>query len=277
MTKTLTIVALGAATAACGKASEAHDEARFFTMEADSNASGAGAQQSLSAEASKTLLPLDLSDMKKWDFAKTWHASEWANQFGALPWKYDHVLPQPDGNIVLILDSKGAPQLQAVDGTPASADGIWEVDVTLPQLRSGVIVAPLWLYNQKTRDEIDFEFIGTKGLQVTVHTYPNRQHSENAVQLFWGQNMSGRRMRLGIEVDQDGGTITMLVDGKVVHRFAKADLTSFPTSDMRPLIEMWAIKPSYANLVSWAGPWDGFGDEENMTMVVHGYTYRPRS
>jgi len=222
---------------------------------------------------SKALPALDLAEMRIWDFSAPWHASHWNSPHGALPWRYDHVRTAKDGTVEFQLDDKGAPQLQATKGTPAHAAGLWQVDVTLPKLTEGVIVAPLWLYNPHTKDEIDFEFIGTKGLQLTVHNHDTGSHRQKLMRIFWGKDMSSRRFRLGIAVDQGRQRITMFVNGKPAHVFTGEGMGFFPDAPMRPWIEMWAIDPSDKGLVSWAGPWDGLGQNEALVMRVHGYEY----
>ena len=272
MTKFSSLIAIVLVAAACGNATESRGEPRLIKVDKAGKERKPQSGGSGSVSTVSDLPPLDLSGMKLWNFSAEWHASEWNNDLGAFPWKYDHVTQQADGDVSFVLDQAGAPQLQAVNGTPAHTDGTWEVDVTLPTMTSGVIVAPLWLYNQKTRDEVDFEFIGTKGLQVTVHGYPGGKHRQFPVQVFWGQDMSGQRMRLGIAVDQQRERISMIVDGEVVHRFTKQEMGFFPTSAMRPLMEMWAVDPTDGNLVNWAGPWNGTGGNA-LRMTVHGYRY----
>lgn len=220
---------------------------------------------------SPQLPPLDLSDLKLWNWDAKWHASEWANEMGPLPWKYDHIRQRSDQSVDLILNSVGAPQLQAVKGTAAHTDGLWETQVTLPELREGVVVAPLWLYNSDNRDEIDFEFAGRKGLDVTIHAYPNGTHRKKTVRLFEGQDLSGKTLRFGIALDMAAGEAEMIVDEQVVYVFRKADLGWFVTKPLRPWIEMWAADPDNADFVGWVGKWQGIAAGEEMRMRVHGY------
>lgn len=218
------------------------------------------------------LPPLDLSGMRVFNYKAPWNASEWANSGSKIPWRFNHV--RQDGQIVTLrLDAQGAPQLQAVQGTKAELDGLWETDVTMPELREGVVVAPLWLYDQSTKDEIDFEFVGRRGLDVSMHAWPGGNHLYKTVRLFAGTDFSGRRLCLGIRSDATSGKVEMLLDGKVVYTWNKSDLGFFVSHPMRPFIEMWAADPSNSGLVGWTGEFTGFKPDESMLMTVHGYRY----
>lgn len=223
------------------------------------------------------LAPLDLSDMKLWNWNGKWHASEWDHASSTIPWRYNRVTGQANGDVKLRLDSTGAPQLQAVNGTPAYSNGLWEVEATLPQLREGMVVAPLWLYNSANKDEIDFEFVGRRGLDVTLHAYPGGVHKQKTVRLFAGTDLSGKRMRFGIRRDDAAGKIAMLVDGKVVHTFNKAYLGWFVTKPVKPFSELWAADPSKTWLTQWTGVWKPLASGDHRTMIVHGYGYTPIS
>lgn len=222
---------------------------------------------------SAPLPPLDLAGIKLWDWEKAWHASQWANASSTVPWRADHIVRQPDGSVAFRLDLDGAPQLQAVNGTPAQVSGRWEVDATLPILRDGLIVAPLWLYNSQTRDEIDFEFVGRRGLEVTMHAYPAGKHRKSTARLFAGKDLSGRRLRLTIALDLAGERATMFVDGQKVHVFDRPASGFFISSAVKPWIEVWPIDPGKSDLVNWAGRWQGLEKGESLTMTVHGYRY----
>lgn len=154
-----------------------------------------------SALANRPRLPtLDLSDMKLWNLAGKWHASHWANEFSLTRWKFARILKGKNGEVKFVLDATGAPELAAGSGITAHKDGLWETEVTLPVMRDGMVIAPLFLWNNDTRDEVDFEFAGRKGLDVTVHKYINGLHITKTVRLFAGVDMSGQRKRFGISV-----------------------------------------------------------------------------
>ena len=221
------------------------------------------------------LAPLDLSDMRLWNWNGKWHASEWAHANSTIPWRYNRVARQTNGDVRFRLDATGAPQLQAQGGIPAYSRGLWEVEATIPALREGMVVAPLWLYDSASKDEIDFEFVGRRGLDVTMHAYPGGVHKQNTVRLFAGTDMSGKRMRFGIRLDDTAGTATMLVDGKVVHTWTRAQLGWFVSKPVKPFIELWAANPKLTWLTAWTGIWAPLKSGEHRTMTVHGYGYTP--
>lgn len=222
-----------------------------------------------------TLPPLDLSDMRLWNWAGKWHASDWSTSYSPIPYRYGHISQPAGRDTYLRLDASGSPQLQAQGGIPGLTKGAWETEVTLPQLRDGLIVAPLWLYDQTSKNEIDFELAGRKGLDLTMHTYPNGVHKTHTVRLFAGQDMSGRRMRFGIRMNQAAGFVGMYVDGKLVHLWDRRKMNSFVSRPMKPLIEMWGADPKNAGFVLWAGRWTNLRPGERIVMTVHGYSGRP--
>lgn len=216
------------------------------------------------------LLPLDMVGFGLWNWDATWFGSEWANGFSPIPWKNDRIKTQPGGNVTLTLDNAGAPELKGQNGMSFHTAGLWEADVTLPQLRDGLVVAPLWLYEGGSADEIDFELAGRNGLDVAMHTGGKRVAW---AKLFAGQDLSGRRMRLGIKMDQTAGYVEMYVDGKLVHRFDRT--TPMVSHGLKPIISMWAADPNNSGFVGWAGKWAGLEGREALTMTVHGYAYTP--
>lgn len=222
-----------------------------------------------------TLKPLDLSDMKLWNWNGKWMASEWANASGPIAWKYNHITQLNRADTTFRLDAAGAPQLQALNGTAANASGLWETDVTLPKLKDGLIVAPLWLYDAASADEIDFEFAGRYGLDVSLHAKLNGVMRKDTVRLFAGIDMSNQRKRLGIAVDQKAGVIAMYVDGRLVHRWNRSALAFFVSRPLRPWIEMWPASPTNSGFVQWAGKWPGLATGETLSMTVHGFGYTP--
>lgn len=221
------------------------------------------------------LKPLDLTDMRLWNWAGKWHASEWANANGPIPWRYNHITQPNRADTFFRLDAAGAPQLQALNGTTAYGSGLWETDVTLPKMRDGLIVAPLWIYDTTSRDEVDFEFAGRKGLDVTLHAALNGVMQSNTVRLFAGVDMSGQRKRFGIKMDQAAGYVEMYVDSKLVHRWDRSKMSYFVSKPLKPWIEMWPANPANTGFVQWAGKWTGFATGETLTMTVHGYGYSP--
>ena len=227
-------------------------------------------------DARTPLPPLDLTGMALWNWNAKWHPSAWANPNSPIPWRPDYIGTRPGGDVVLRFDARGAPQLQALNGTPAARRGLWEADVTLPELQEGLIVAPLWLYDPESRDEIDFEFTGRRGLDVSMHVYVNGVHKQDTVRLFAGQDMSGQRKRFAIALDEDAGWVDMYVDGQRVHRWERAKTGYFIAKPLKPRIEMWAARPDNAGFVTWVGRWGGLPPGKMLTMTVHGYRLKPQ-
>ena len=218
--------------------------------------------------ADQRLPPLNLSDMRLWNYNGAWMASEWASQ-GPMPYRYDHVGRAKNHAATLTLDNAGAPQLKAYSGNPSRTSGIWQADVTLPQTRDGLVTAPLWLYNEKSREEVDIEFTGRTGLQVTVHTYPGGVHTTDQCNPFPDVNFSGQRHLFTIYLDEAAGEVEVFMDRKSIARFGKAS-KAFPSTDLKPIIEMWAANPANPGFVSWVGRWQPLADREKLTMIVWG-------
>lgn len=223
------------------------------------------------------LPPLDFSDMWLWNWSGKWHASEWGNGMSPIGWKFDHVQKQSTGDTVFALNAAGAPELQAMGGTQVYTRGLWEAEVTLPKLKDGLVVAPLWLWDSNSSDEVDFEFVGRKGLDVTLHAPVNGMMQQNTVRLFAGRDMSGERHRFGIKSDMQAGTVEMYMDGVRVHRWARGGMNFFISHPLKPMISMWAADPNNPWFVYWTGRWAGLAPGERLKMVVHGYKYTPLS
>nr|WP_232367419.1 family 16 glycosylhydrolase [Altererythrobacter lutimaris] len=207
--------------------------------------------------------------MRLYNWYGKWHASNWDNAWSSLPFRYDHVIQDENGDTHFIFDENGAPELKAQNGHPYSTKAFYEVDVTLPELRSGMVVAPLWLWHDHTRDEVDFEFVGDKFLQLTIHSYRSGEHRTKEHQIEG--NFSGQRMKLGIATDLERGEIDMLVNGQVVYTFYN-NTNAFPTGEMRPVISMW-VGDNVSWAEPWTGPWEGFAEGEQLVMTVHGYRF----
>ena len=214
------------------------------------------------------LPPLDLSDMALWNWSGQWHASHWDHEFSDIPWRYDHVF-QTSGDTVFRLDGDGAPELKAEAAAPVRA-GVWEVDVTLPEMQSGLVAAPIWLFNQANGDEIDIEMAGENGMQVTLHAYHTGSHRKATFTVPDTQALYGQRVRMGIEVDLDAGYVEFTVDGALVHTFYRSQHPdAFPTTALKPIISMWTAKRGLGWAESWLGSWNG----TPASMTVHGYRY----
>ncbi|MEN7536093.1 family 16 glycosylhydrolase [Aurantiacibacter flavus] len=236
---------------------------------ADPDTASSGSDQTL---GTGDLPSIDISTMMLFDYSQRWHASNWDHGFSDIPWKFDHVTAN-GSDIVLRLDDTGAPELKGV-GQEGHYRGVWEADVTLPDMREGFVAAPLWLYtkyNDGMAGEIDFEFTRL-GLQLTLHSEHTGAHKQHGVTVMAGQDWSGQRYKLGIRADIRAGYIEMYVNGEKVHTFRRSDSPdAFPTEPMIPLMSMWTAKSGLGWAEGWLGKWDG----GTQTMTVHGYAYSP--
>ena len=227
------------------------------------------------SQPERDLPPLDVSDMRLWNFDAAWHASQWQNNFSFTPWRSDHVTVEPNGDVALRLDRSGAPQLKSGNRIPMADKGTWEVEVTLPAMREGMVVAPLWLYNEERQEEIDFEFAGTKSLDLSLHGYPDGEHRQTAVSVFEGMDLSNCTAHFKIVADASAGWAALYVEDHLVHRFTEEEAGYFVTGKLRPIIEMWAARDDHRGFVQWLGQWQPLPNGEVLTMVVHGYRFSP--
>lgn len=215
------------------------------------------------------LQPLDLSDMSLWNWDGRWHASNWDHEFSDVPWVFDRVGAYGD-DVIFDLDTGGAPELKG-QNQQYERRGLWEVDVSLPYGQEGLVAAPLWLYNQDSRDEIDIE-VTRHGIELTLHAYHTGKHRTAHHIVADTAKISAERMRLGIDLDIDQGFVEFYIDGRTVHRFTKADHPdAFPTNSLKPIISMWTAKKDLGWAEGWLGKWNG----ESAEMVIHGYGYTP--
>lgn len=252
---------------------EPDGQSELLTMDSVRLAETVPAAVPVATPTATRLPPLDLADMALWNWGGRWHASEWGNGMGPLPWKYDHIT-QPGGTDTYFrLDAAGAPELQAMGGTAVYNRGLWEADVTAPTLKEGMVVAPLWLYDSNTGDEVDFEFVGRRGLDVSLHARVDGAVQRNTVRLFAGRDMSGERHRFAIKVDAPAGYVDMYLDGIRVHRWERATLGYMVANPLKPMMSMWAADPNNESFVYWTGRWTGLAPDESATMTVHGYGY----
>lgn len=218
-----------------------------------------------------TALPTGWYDGGIWNWGARFAASNWPAPFSQIPFQYDHVTVLSNGYVQLTLEPFGSAEIQARDGTPAATAGTWEVDVDLPRAKEGVIQAPLWLYDKTTNtgDEIDFEIVGTKGLQINVHA-GGRQDPV----LFPG-NWSGRH-RFGFRMSQSAGYVEMYADGRLLHRYDRTTSPLMVSHALKPMMSLWAVDPGNAGMASWAGIFSGFtAGEAPLSMTIRGYRFAP--
>ena len=162
-----------------------------------------------------------------------------------------------DGEVTIRVTEKNSGQIQQNDAG-FSAAARWDVDVTLADRVPGLIQAPLWAYNRDTRDELDFEWVGEKGLQLNVYA--------GGVSV-WSKLIPDVVDRHYIAIEYEAGkSVIFIMDGVELDRVTPAMTKggAFPSSPMKAYIEAW---PSLAE--GWAGKWVGAG--AGLTMTVHGF------
>ena len=119
-------------------------------------------------------------------------------------------------------------------------------------MRAGIVGAFLWMYSGYTGSgpnyELDFEFIGKRGLQLNYHDgiKPGKEL------LLIPGDFSGKEVKLEIEFDIVEGYANFFVDGEVVYSLSKAKVESFGMrwidKPMFPLFDAWAVNNS-----GWTG------------------------
>nr|WP_315050808.1 family 16 glycosylhydrolase [uncultured Brevundimonas sp.] len=160
-----------------------------------------------------------------------------------------------DGELIFSVSEGASGQAQAHDDQK-SRSARFEVDVTTDRGIPGLIQSPLYLYGDQA-DEVDFEILGDKGLQLAIHT----KDRFNAYRLLIPGDFSGRH-RYSIEY-KAGASVIWFVDGHQVGCATPAETGGvFPRNPLKPFIETWPT-----GNVSWAGLWT----HTPSTMIVHGY------
>lgn len=183
-----------------------------------------------------------------------WAPATWDKVGGVYPWRSDNATLN-DGALVLRVTNGAAASVQA-NGDQSRGAGLFEMDATLPQGLPGLIIAPLYLYGEDGH-EIDFEIVGTKGLQLAVHT----REQFNAYSHLIRGDFSGRR-RFSIRY-LAGREISWLVDGVVIKTLRPSEMSStFPYHSLKPYAEIWPTTS-----VAWAGEWQ----HRDTEMTLHGY------
>ncbi|WP_374389136.1 hypothetical protein [Brevundimonas sp.] len=198
------------------------------------------------------------------DWRAPWTPSDWTEpKLSGYRWSPQEATVVGGALELRLRDGRTA-QVQAGDRA-FSRDALFEVDATLPRMRPGLIVAPLWLYSRTTRDEADFEVVGTRGLTVTVYARGRSVWSR----LLIPGDLSGARLRLGLRY-QAGRRLSFLVDGRERAALSADDAEAFPRAPLKPLMELWPTRA-----VEWAGAWRAPSPGEALTLTIHGYRATP--
>jgi len=231
------------------------------------------AQTAAEQGAKPALGPLpDWSKVKLqlWKYENPFVPSQWNEpKLGGYGWKSENV-KIINGELQLTVSEKASAQV-ITGGKSDSPSARWEVDVTLPKMRPGLIAAPLWTFNDKAHEEIDFEIVGTRGLQLTVWASVNNQHKSVWVKWIELGDLSGKRYRLGIEYEA-GKRVTFLINGKEAAVVTPADTAAgaFPNKPMKPYFDLWVAAGSVMD-PRWAGQWEPMAPDDKLVMTIHGY------
>lgn len=230
----------------------------------------AGALAASTAQAPPALDPLpDFSEhrLRLWDWNAAFAPSEWSEpKLGGYAWRADHAVIR-EGELVLSVSERASGQVQA--GAQASRlNALWEVDVTLPSMREGLVAAPLWTFNAKTNDEIDFEVVGLSGLQLTIWSSVGGRHTAVWSQTVLRGDLSGRRLRLGIAYEA-GERVRFFVNGNLAADVTPADTPlGFPSTPQKPYFDLWVANGLHPG---WAGAWTPLPRGVSLDMTLHGY------
>jgi hypothetical protein len=208
--------------------------------------------------------------LQLWKYGNPFVPSQWSEpKLGGYDWKAANARIV-DGALELTVSEKASGQVIA-GGKSDSSSARWEVDVTLPTMKPGLVAAPLWTFNDKAHEEIDFEFVGTKGLQLNVFANVNNQHKSVWLKWILLGDLSGKRYRLGIEYEA-GKRIAFLIDGEEAAVVTPADTAggAFPNKPMKPFFDLWAAAGAAMD-PSWAGRWEPMAASDKLVMTIHGY------
>lgn len=203
-----------------------------------------------------------------WNYTNPFFPSQWGEvKLGGYDWKAANATIVND-ELQLKVTEKASGQVQT-NAAAMLSNARWEVDVTLPQMEPGLIAAPLWTYNNSTLSEIDFEIVGTDGLQLTIWANVGGVHTAVWSQQAISGDMSGERHQLAIEY-ASGSLVVFFIDGEEVARVTPADTLDghFPSGPQKPYFDLWVangLDPA------WAGAWVPLSAGEARTMILHGY------
>lgn len=209
--------------------------------------------------------------LRLWDWSAPFAPSQWSEpKLGGYDWRADHALIR-DGELMLSVSEKASGQVQS-NAAAAASSALWEVDVTIPPMRNGLIAAPLWTFNADTFDEIDFEVVGRKGLQLTIWSAVDGRHTAVWSRQVIDGDLSGHRYRLGIGYVA-GERIVFLVNGRQVAEVRPEDAPrGFPSTPQKPYFDLWVANGLDPG---WAGRWSPLRPGERLTMRLHGYRTTP--
>lgn len=199
-----------------------------------------------------------------------WHAREWNEGAFHSNWpRFRNVsIDSKNSDVVLKLSADAEAGLQY--GEHIGTSFATEMDFTVQNMRSGVIAAPLWTYDQKSGDEIDFEIVGLNGLQLTVHS-AGKTLPKSIIPKGYEGDLSGRRIRVGITARLPD-FISFYVDGQEVLRVDAANAPGgrMISTSQQILSTIWA----YPNGAGWAGAYVPPSAGQEVLLRLHGFAYQ---
>ncbi|QKD00260.1 glycosyl hydrolase family protein [Mesorhizobium loti R88b] len=208
--------------------------------------------------------------LQVWKYNNPFVPSQWSEaKLGGYDWKADNI-KIVDGALQLTVSEKASAELMSGSNS-TSASAKWEVDVTLPTMKPGLIAAPLWIFNKKANEEVDFEIVGTRGLQLTVWADVDNQHKAVWVKWILLGDLSGKQYRLGLQYE-GGKRVTFFIDGIEVAVVTPADTAggAFPNKPMQPYFDLWVAAGAIMD-PRWAGKWEPMAASDKLVMTLHGY------
>lgn len=235
------------------------------------------------------LIPFAAHEMKPRDYTRELHPLIGAAQYKHLEgWEYafENLIPQPDGSMIARIDGTTMSALKWERELAAQRLAAnYKLEATLPDIRPGMVVAPLWLFSEGAPDpneaahEWDFEFMHDR-LELNLHN-GNGGFLLDAIH----RDFSGHRVLL--EIDRVPGAVTMrlydLTDGFGFERTFTPDMIAarasepnapeglrFPEAPMFPMMEFWV-----SNAEGWAGKAEDYGPGMRYDMILHGYSITP--
>ena len=197
--------------------------------------------------------------------------SQWSEpKLGGYDWKAANV-KIVDGALQLTVSEKASAEVIS-GGNSAFSSAKWEVDVTLPDDEARAYrSSALDVQRQEPMRKIDFEIVGTKGLQLTVWANVDNQHKSVWVKWILLGDLSGKRYRLGIEYEA-GKRVVFFIDGKEAAVVTPADTAggAFPNKPMKPYFDLWVAAGAVMD-TRWAGKWEPMAPSDKLVMTIHGY------
>lgn len=220
------------------------------------------------AKPAKSSLPPIRVDWELWNNSKTWSRSQWSGgAFHALPFDSNNITVQRNGDVVLTMDRFAEAELQR-NADATATKGFVQADITVPNMRSGVIASPISLYDQATGDEINIAVVGLKGLQLTAKL--NGKSATVTPAALQG-DLSGRRIKVGVSYELPY-QITYLIDDQPVLTLTNSSAPGgrLPMHGFKAISSVWG----YPQGGGWAGTYQPLGAGEEVKMTIHGYDFK---